>query len=170
MEFRTVTRTSRDSKEFRVQNLARGRAFARVCVARFSCVVCWGMLSTMLRDHHQGGLQGGLAFRRFSCVVCWGMLSTMLREDDHHHHQGGRFSCVVCWGMLSTMLREESRHQTHKHQTHKHQTHKHQTHKHTRRRKSGVQFRRRGFGRRMHLGVEVTESSTNKQHHLSRKA
>ena len=144
MEFRTVTRTSRDSKEFRVQNLARGRAFARVCVARFSCVVCWGMLSTMLRDHHQGGLQGGLAFRRFSCVVCW--------------------------GMLSTMLREESRHQTHKHQTHKHQTHKHQTHKHTRRRKSGVQFRRRGFGRRMHLGVEVTESSTNKQHHLSRKA
>ena len=24
----------------------------------------------------------------------------------------------------------------------------------------------RGFGRRMHLGVEVTESSTNKQHHL----
>jgi hypothetical protein len=25
----------------------------------------------------------------------------------------------------------------------------------------------RGFGRRMHLGVEVTESSTNKQHHLS---
>ena len=28
--------------------------------------------------------------------------------------------------------------------------------------------RSRGFGRRMHLGVEVTESSTNKQHHLSR--
>jgi len=25
----------------------------------------------------------------------------------------------------------------------------------------------RGFGRRIHLGVEVTESSTNKQHHLS---
>jgi len=25
----------------------------------------------------------------------------------------------------------------------------------------------RGFGRRMHLGVEITESSTNKQHHLS---
>jgi hypothetical protein len=25
----------------------------------------------------------------------------------------------------------------------------------------------RGLGRRMHLGVEVTESSTNKQHHLS---
>jgi hypothetical protein len=28
-------------------------------------------------------------------------------------------------------------------------------------------FISRGFGRRMHLGVEVTESSTNKQHHLS---
>jgi hypothetical protein len=27
-------------------------------------------------------------------------------------------------------------------------------------------FFSRGFGRRMHLGVEVTESSTNKQHHL----
>ena len=50
--------------------------------------------------------EGGLAFRRFSCVVCWGMLSTMLREDDHHHHQGGlqgglafrRFSCVCVLG------------------------------------------------------------------------
>ena len=27
-------------------------------------------------------------------------------------------------------------------------------------------FFSRGLGRRMHLGVEVTESSTNKQHHL----
>jgi hypothetical protein len=30
-------------------------------------------------------------------------------------------------------------------------------------------FFSRGLGRRMHLGVEVTESSPNKQHHLSRR-
>ena len=33
--------------------------------------------------------------------------------------------------------------------------------------KQPIFFFSRGLGRRMHLTVEVTESSTNKQHHLS---
>ena len=35
---------------------------------------------------------------------------------------------------------------------------------------NSIFFFSRGLGRRMLLGVEVTESSTNKQHHLSMQA
>ena len=55
MEFRTVTRTSRDSKEFRVQNLARGRAFARVCVAMQGGRACLEFRTS--RDSKEFGVQ-----------------------------------------------------------------------------------------------------------------